>query len=132
MCKEVSDVCILHATWAGTNTAHPTLINTYASEQNQANKGKPRGKKKKRGGINKGYKYITMKGNVQSGKLHNRKDTLPVTRSRDQDPHDAPGALHTKPASCSQPGGHFSLARQSWEGKAGTDTLLTSQGSSKS
>lgn len=47
MCKEVSDVCILHATWAGTNTAHPTLINTCASEQNQANKGKPWGKKEK-------------------------------------------------------------------------------------
>lgn len=46
--------------------------------------------------INKGNKYITMKANIQSGKLHNRKDTLPVTRSRDQDPHDAPGALYTK------------------------------------
>lgn len=83
MCKEVSDVCILHATWAGTNTADPTQINTCASEQNQANKGKSVGKKKKeRDRTNKGYKYITMKGNVQSRKAHNRKDTLPVTRSR--------------------------------------------------
>lgn len=95
MCKEVSDVCILPATWAGTNTADPIQINTCASEHNQANKGKLWGKKK-RDGINKGNKYITMKVSIPSRKLHNRKGTLSLTRSRDQDPHGAPGALYTK------------------------------------